>query len=513
MTADSLDIKTLTIDGGRLVIQGTERSGMAPEDIGIYACDETGSEAKAETAPYRSGAVCFSLDIPVHDGQVISFRTDPGEAGGPSLSFDRSTGLRNRIKHDYTVISGHIVARKGRKLVILRDTPLNRAKAEAYVAYEMLRKDKAAWPGKRLRELRLRRMIGSAPLEDRVAFITPRSTDCLTGSMEKVYSALDLPKTYLAVPDMGYDSAGAEKALRLIASSRIVVTDDYLTPLRLYDKKPGQRIVQLWHATGAGKKFGRDGTNMFPEVDALTHKDYDAVTVSAEGIRGFYAHALSLPVSRIKATGVARTDDYFDPGYAEAARRMVFEKHPGLEGRRLIMYAPTFRDVPGEGRSSFRPDIDFGELSEALPEDCVFVICPHPVMTERILDGEYDNILELRDVSTKDMMFASDVLVTDYSSVFFEYSLLDRPMAFYCYDFDTYERDFYMDFENEIPGPLMKTREEFMDYIRRGEFVRTESYAGFRDKYLGACDGHSTERTVKMIKEMFDGTFSDQEAK
>lgn len=502
MKANRIEIKTLTINDGSLVMLGTERSGIAAEDINIIGCDETGDVVNAAVEQYKKGENSFRIEMPVHDGQIISFRMEPGDKEGLALSFDRSTGIRSKIKHDYTIGNGYIISRKGSKLVILKDSFLNRMKAEVYVTYEMLRKEKAAWLPKRAAELRLRKIMETAALEDRAAFITPRSNGCLTGNMEKVYSALDMPKTYLANMDMDYDSDGAKEVLAIIASSRIVVTDDYLTPLRLYQKKPGQRIIQLWHATGAGKKFGIDGTNRFPAVDALTHKDYDVVTVSSEDIRKYYAHAFCLPLDRIKATGVARTDDYFDPVYADSAQSSVIGKHPELTGRRIIMYAPTFRDNSGEGRSVFRPDIDFGELSEILPEGCVFVICPHPVMTEKILDRGYNNILEIRDISTKDMMFASELLITDYSSVFFEYSLLDKPMAFYCYDYDSYDRDFYMDFEKERPGPILRTREEFIDYIRKGDFGKPMNYSRFRDRYLGACDGHSTERIVKMIKDL-----------
>ena len=100
-------------------------------------------------------------------------------------------------------------------------------------------------------------------------------------------------------------------------------------------------------------------------------------------------------------------------------------------------------------------------------------------------------------------MIASDMLITDYSSVMFEYALLRKPMGFFCYDYDDYDRDFYMDFDNELPGPLLRTQEELTEYLRQDEHPLMDDFENFYNKYMGACDGHSTERIVALIKEMF----------
>ena len=171
--------------------------------------------------------------------------------------------------------------------------------------------------------------------------------------------------------------------------------------------------------------------------------------------------------------------------------------------RKVILYTPTFRDIPEVPRSSFKPDLDFERLSNSLLPNQVFVVCPHPVMTEPIIGHDYGNIFEVRDVPTSDMMFVSDLLVTDYSSTIFDYSLLNKPMAFFCYDYDDYDRNFYFDYSSELPGPLLRTQDELISYLEQCDYSLPSSYSKFRKKYMGACDGHSTDRIAKIIEDMF----------
>ena len=96
-------------------------------------------------------------------------------------------------------------------------------------------------------------------------------------------------------------------------------------------------------------------------------------------------------------------------------------------------------------------------------------------------------------------MCASDICVTDYSSLVFEWSLFEKPTAFFAFDLDSYldERGFYYDYDSMTPGPILKTTEELGDWILSLDegFDRTEIHA-FRERFMGACDGHSTERII-----------------
>ena len=146
--------------------------------------------------------------------------------------------------------------------------------------------------------------------------------------------------------------------------------------------------------------------------------------------------------------------------------------------------------------------MNFESLSHSLKENQVFLICPHPVMQNRIVTGSYENIIQVKDFTTNEMMCIADLLVTDYSSVVFEYSLLNKPMVFYCYDYDEYNRDFYLDYENDLPGQLFRNYAELEKYISAGDFEETEGVKDFRNRYMSACDGKSGERIAHVLEKM-----------
>lgn len=530
------EIITATVSSNILTIQGIDRLTVTGRNYTVSCTDNEGNRYQAELSEYAGADIQgymddlavagerFRFDIPLDAGEngrrkdlTLTFIYSCEGSGEVELTpvYSRYLGLPRDIRNAYCITDGYLLQKRGRKLVIAGDSGKDRLTAEARLTYEMIRKKGPGWISNRSAELRHRKYIRNCSLKDQVAFLSARSTDRLLGNMEMVYNGLDLPKVSFARLKMVSDAEAMKKAERIAAESKVIVTDDYLHLLRTYRKKPGQHIVQLWHATGAGKKFGQDGSDLFPPLDALFHRDYDAVTVSSEQIRRYYAQAFDIPVERITASGVARTDIFFDDQYSLKAKERVLALHPEFKGKTVIMYAPTFRDLPGISRSRFEPELDFGHLLAELGERAIVAVCPHPVMTEPVVKGSYNNITEVRDISSTDMMFVSDIMITDYSSVMFEYALLGKPMAFFCYDYDSYERDFYMDFDSELPGPLLKSQEELEKYLtgylesstiraETGEATTAEQgYEEFLDKYLGACDGHSTERICRLIEKLY----------
>lgn len=507
-------IKTIIPAKDSIIIEGISRIDSIGMPYDLYAADEKGRNLQIELYRHERADYTgltgetfyegkrFRVVLPAEHGRSYGFFIETrGNKDMLQPNMEGYLGLKRSWKTSYCRCGSYLISHEGGWLKIYSNNGTSRMWLETKMRTEaamrtLLKKDHSMSDA-----LRKERDLQRAPLQDRAAFLSTSGDGYLTGNLQKVWDGLDCPKVQLSDKRINKDPELLEKAVSLAGTSRIVIFDDYID-LRGYSKKLGQKYIQLWHASGAGKKFGQDGTTKLLAEDALYHKDYDLVAVSSEAARSAFSSAFGIGIEKTAAIGIARTDDYYDPEYIERKASEVLGKHPELKDRRVIMYAPTFRDDPGSNRKYFRPDIDFGELSEALGADKMFVICPHPIMTEPVLRGKYNNVVEIRDVSANDMMFVSDLLITDYSSVMFEYSLLGKPMAFYCYDYDTYDREFYMDFQMELPGPLMRTHEELIEYISRGEFAVNGSYQDFRKKYLGACDGHSTERIVKIIEEM-----------
>lgn len=340
--------------------------------------------------------------------------------------------------------------------------------------------------------------VSQMPVRDRVFFFSIRRNDELDDNLKCVEEAVK-GKKVISAKMLPHDNLYKLKMYYYIATSKIIVTDDYVRYLRLFPLKSNQRVIQLWHACGAFKKFGIQGTTLSLGLERATHIQYNLVSVSSEGIRQTYANAFDIDISNVAALGVPRTDLFFNKNEISRRCEKIYAMHPEWRGKEIILYAPTFRDRSGD-RSVFKPELNFKGLSEKLLDNQIFIIAPHPVMKERILSEEYSNIFEVRDIHTIDLMFISDQLVTDYSSVIFEYSLLKKPMVFFCYDLDIYDRGFYLSYDESLPGKIVRNQEDLVSYLNSEErHELSENYDQFVEKYMGACDGKSTARIAKLI--------------
>lgn len=342
------------------------------------------------------------------------------------------------------------------------------------------------------------------PVINRTLFVTIRKDKELEGNAKALYPYVTGKKVICAA-GLPHTIRDVIKMVKLIATSKVIVTDDYVKYLRYFDLKPEQRVIQLWHACGAFKKFGQRGTNMAIKTDMATHAQYNIACVSGEYIRPVYADAFNINLKKVKALGCPRTDDFFNQKLIDEKKAAIYAKYPELIDKFIIIYAPTFRDV-GEGRSEFNPQIDFDRLSQNLLPNQEFIICPHPVMKNDIIPKKYKNIRVLRDFSTNDLMFVSDMLITDYSSVIFEYALLQKPIGFFCYDLSVYNRGFYLKYPEDLPGDVYENQEALEAYLTNPEeHVITDKYNVFVQKYMAACDGHSCERIAGLINSYMEG--------
>lgn len=511
---DSFRFYTMTVEHGMLHICGNICAGTSEQKISVLAQDQTGKTWKAtmqdcssEDVRNRFGEVLiagksFSFAIPLRDEMKLTFM----------ISFDgtdikvypkmmKDTELKHKYRHSYTEKNGWLIRYNNGSLFTKKATAWNRINFHRHYLAELQQKKSEEDESTYLRDCHWKKQIRKMKLKNQIAFVTARSNEELLPNIRGAYDRTN-GKKVVFTRMMPYDDEQMDAAIQTVYSSKVVVTDDYFYLFRKFGKKPGQKIVQLWHAAGAFKKFGMDGTSLFPEVDRLYHKDYDLVSVSGENVRGIYAGAFGVEEERVKAYGIPRTDKLLNAEYVSQVRKRILTEHPNLAGKQIILYAPTFRDGKGQDKHEFRPEMDFESLSHSLKENQVFLICPHPVMQNRIVPGSYENIIQVEDFTTNEMMCVADLLITDYSSVIFEFSLLDKPMVFYCYDYDEYNRDFYLDYEKDLPGKLLRSYSELEEYICKGDFNEADRAKEFRKWYMSACDGKSSERLARVLEKL-----------
>lgn len=343
----------------------------------------------------------------------------------------------------------------------------------------------------------MRARIASLRPKEKITFFSNRG---LSDNMRLVYEAIEGEKVLLVekLPHSAAYDAHVQKVLR---ESKLIVLDDNCQYLRTLELDNDQYVVQLWHALGAFKKFGLDNFRVDPEHERKVHSQYQAVIVSSEFVRPIYAQAFGISVDKVFALGSSRSDLLLDPGISKSKKNALTMLHPELAGKDVILYCPTFRQNEGV-QSIWNPLIDWNDLSEKLEDNEVFVIKPHPLERFDLLGGRvFDNITYLEDISTDDLLPSATLLITDYSSIVFDASLLDIPTLFYCPDFDEYQTGFYLNFPNDLCGELVVDYRELLPAIRR---LKTKSYDSgkmetFKKKFAGSCDGHSTERIVEYL--------------
>jgi len=294
-----------------------------------------------------------------------------------------------------------------------------------------------------------------------------------------------------------------------LATARVFVVDDYFFALYVIHPRPGTIRVQVWHAAGAFKKFGYSVLDRsFGADEALVervpiHANYDLCLVSAAAIAPHYADAFRLPLDRFTSrVGIPRTDLFFDESRRARAEAEIRRRYGIPTDRRVVLYAPTYRG-DSVTAARFAEHLDLRALADAIGDDHVLLLRLHPFIRRRAaLAGDLSGFaLDVSDhPDINELMLVSDVLVTDYSSTIFEFALLGRPIAFLAPDREAYvgERGFYLDFPEDLPGPVFETTTALAAYLRAGTFdtARVEAFAAAS---FDVADGRASERFVDLV--------------
>ena len=347
-------------------------------------------------------------------------------------------------------------------------------------------------------------------VKNRVSFISGRR-DELGGNEKYVYDLLkdrediDFRFLFSTQLDRFTKSTSKKEFYKLYATSKVVIVDDYYNLLNTVEKRDEVMLFQLWHACGAFKTFGfsRLGKPDSPKQSSPNHRMYDFATVSSSSIIKYYAEGFGITDSKVIATGIPRTDIFFDKEYAENYRNSFYEKYPYLKNKKIILFAPTFRGA-GQKSAYYPTDaFDPNDFIKNIGEEYAVIIKLHPFCSERynITKGLEKRIIDLSDEDElNDLLFVTDLLITDYSSCVFEASLMNIPMLFYAYDLFQYisERDFYCDFETFVPGKIVFNIEELTNAVNTEDY-NSKKIEDFRNKFFEETDGRSTERVAKAV--------------
>ena len=346
--------------------------------------------------------------------------------------------------------------------------------------------------------------------DKKISFISLRRDD-LSGNFAFVYDklkndgSLDI-NFILNDHTIAYMSFKEIRAFtKACATSKVVVLDEFTPQIHYIDLRDDTKLIQLWHACGAFKTFGftRLSKPKGSPQPTRNHRSYDFVTVSSTYCKKCHSEGFGIATDNVVATGIPRTDVFFDENYKAAARKKFYDAHPTFKGKKIILFAPTFRGMVKE--TAFYPTemFDINEVCSKIPDDYAIIIKHHPFVNDvqPIPDRYKDRVIDLSaDNELNDLLFVTNVIITDYSSLVFEASLIDIPMIFYVFDLEKYinERDFYFDFKLYAPGKIVYSTEQLIDSIKNEDYC-TEKIKPFADMFFDYRDGRSTQRVVKLI--------------
>ena len=347
---------------------------------------------------------------------------------------------------------------------------------------------------------RVKRKIGRTFTKtDTVLFFTQRNgRRGLSENLRLIYEALDTPNKVVFSEPLPHSAEYENRLKEAIRRAKVIVTDDYCQWISKVRKRSGCKVLQVWHACGAFKKFGLDYPGAHIRNELNMHKGYSLVSVSSDFVRPVYARAFGIPVKKVEALGVPRTDLLLDHALMASKKDAALSKYPELRGKRVILYAPTFRQEGGH-QIAWNPKVNWASLSEGLPNDSVILVNPHPLESRSLVLGHFANIIERPELTGLELSAVADCVVTDYSSIVFDFALMDKPFGFYCPDVRTVENDFYLNYPEDFEAPICEEPDSLLGLLQKLEQSTASSNAKFKEKYLGACDGNSTERIVAEI--------------
>ena len=286
---------------------------------------------------------------------------------------------------------------------------------------------------------------------------------------------------------------------RLLATSKYVFLNDTFMPAAFCNFKQDAVVTQLWHAEGAFKRFGLaiSQPESVRKNELACNKKLTYAVCSAKAVIPIYAKAFGLKYGQVLPLGAPRADYLLKSGNAESARKKLELIYPALKGKKAVLYAPTFRDTKEENEKLLS-HFDFKLFQKEFSEEYVLFVRLHPQIHEKAAVPPF--VFDVTDYAdVRELVLACDVLITDYSSICMDFSLLSKKTVFFAFDEEKYtkDRDFCFDYKTGLPGGIAKTTEEVIELIR-AEFDE-ERNAEFRKRNFDFLDCSSAARVADAV--------------
>ena len=288
-----------------------------------------------------------------------------------------------------------------------------------------------------------------------------------------------------------------------IATSKVVILDSYCILISILKHKKKLKVIQMWHSMGTMKKFGYQILNMEEgakkEVATLMkmHKNYDYVFASSMAYAKQLAEGFGCTLDKIRIFSLPRVDLLTSEEYKKMIVEKIEEKYPVTAKKKNILYCPTFRKDEKRLKEEIYKmikEVDFNKYN--------LIIKLHPLSRIEINSQE---VIFDKEFSSMDMLFIADYVISDYSCIIYEASILKIPLFFLAFDLQEYinKRGLTIDYKKELPGIVSKDAKKIIEAIN-SEKYNIEEVAQFRKKYvtnIKNCTEKILEFVDKIMKE------------
>lgn len=282
------------------------------------------------------------------------------------------------------------------------------------------------------------------------------------------------------------------KAMYYLATSKICITETYCVPISFLKHKKNIRIVQIWHASGAVKKFGyqildkQEGKKSSIAKLMHMHANYDYAIAPSNITKEIFAEAFDMNLEKIKLFGLPRLE-YINNSQYDISDE-IYQKYPNLKNKKIILYVPTFR----KGKNADLHEI----LNYSFSDEFQMIIKLHP-LDKNIVPEEYAIATEYK---TYDLIKIADYIITDYSILSIEASILEKPIFLYIYDWEEYNqtRGVNINLLEELSTFTSKSFHDIMKKIIEKDY-NIQEIVNYKNKYIEIDIMHAIDDLTNFI--------------
>lgn len=288
------------------------------------------------------------------------------------------------------------------------------------------------------------------------------------------------------------------KQMYHIATAKVAILDSYIIPISVLKHKPDLLVIQIWHSVGTMKKFGYSILDKYEgsssKVASLMkmHKNYDYILAAGHGYVEHLMQGFNYPREKIVVYPLPRIEKLLDSEYIKNVKNKIFKQYPKLNNKINIVYTPTFRKDETflkQAIDELINEVDFNKYN--------LIIKLHPLSKFEITNN--DVILD-KEFSSMEMVIACDITISDYSCIIYEAAVLKKQIYLYTFDYDDYMsvREVYLDYKNEMPGPICDNAYDLMKTIEKNKYDNNK-LEDFLNKYVEIRNNHQTKDIVEFI--------------